>query len=255
MVDSKSIYIERGSSVGVLLLHGFSSGPSQFKELSEYLANNNFTVYAPTIAGHATKPEDLLKSSPDDWKLSVLDAYKKLKEKVSNVFIIGNSFGSNLSFWLAKETDNDPLGIIALGAPIFFRYQRIIKFRLATYGRLRKYYRKPKRLYKADYTDMSDKQSYDIVPVKSLNDVLYFIENETICNIGKVKCPILLANASVDPVVHPKSAKFIYDNIGSPKKETYVFESNRHGVAAENPCPGLFCKIVDFIMEIISKQN
>lgn len=250
MKTVKPIYIEKDSDIGILLLHGFTSNPNQFKELSQYLANSNYTVYAPVIAGHGSTPYDLVTTSSDDWKNSAITAYNELRAKVKKVVIIGNSFGSNLAFSVAKETDNSPSGIIALGAPITLRYQKFIKFRLATYGRFRRFYRKPKRLYKIDYTDMSDTDSYDVIPLKNFHEFLSFIKNETMANIASIKTPVLIANASVDPVVHPKSSKFIYDNIGSERKEVYIFESNRHGVAEEKPCPGLFAKIIDFIKEI-----
>lgn len=248
MKGGEQIFIDKNSKVGILMLHGFSSTPRQFKELSAYLAEKGFTVFAPLIAGHGTSPQDLMKTSPKDWTESAKNAYLKLKTKSDRIFIIGNSFGSNLAFWLAKELNNEPAGIIALGAPVFFRFHNFIKFRLFTYGRLRRYYRKPLRLYKTDYTDMLDEVSYSFIPVKNLNQVINFLEKETIPNLDKIKIPVLIASASVDPVIHPKSAYYIFKNLGSLKKEIFWIESNRHSIIGKG-CEGLFCKIYNFICE------
>ena len=248
MKGAEQIFIDKNSKIGILMLHGFSSTPRQFKELSVYLSEKGFTVFAPLIAGHGTSPEDLMKTSPKDWTESIKNAYFKLKNRSEKIFIIGNSFGSNLAFWLAKELDNEPAGIIALGAPIFLRFHNFIKFRLFTYGRLRKYYRKNLRLYKTDYTDMLDEVSYSIVPVKSLNEFIGFLEQETIPNLNKIKTPVLIASASIDPVIHPKSANYIFQNISSSKKEIFWFDSNRHSIIGKG-CEGLFCKIYNFIRE------
>lgn len=248
MKGGEQIFIDKNSKIGILLIHGFSSTPRQFKELSVYLAEKGFTVFAPLIAGHGTSPQDLMKTSPEDWTESVKNAYLKLKNKSEKIFIIGNSFGSNLAFWLAKELDNEPIGIIALGAPIFLKFHNFIKFRLFTYGRLRKYYHKPLRLYKADYTDMLDEVSYPIISVKNLNQFINFIEQETIPNLDKIKIPILIANASVDPIIQHKSANYIFQNIGSLKKEIFWIDSNRHSAIGKG-CEGLFCKIYNFISE------
>ncbi|MDP3883239.1 MAG: alpha/beta fold hydrolase [Candidatus Staskawiczbacteria bacterium] len=249
MNDKKPIFIEKNPDVGVLLLHGFTSAPGQFKELAEYLSSRDFTVYAPFVAGHGTCPEDLEKTCPDDWKESVKKAYFDLKQKVKNIVIIGNSFGSNLGFWLANEVDNEPLGIISLGAPIFLRWQRVIKFRLRTYGKFRRFYTKPSRIYKTDYTDMKDEISYSVIPTKSFKEFLSFIENETMPNLSKVKMPVLIANANKDTVIHKKSADYIFSHIGSTIKEVFWFNSNQHGVAGSG-CEGLFPKIYSFIKEI-----
>ncbi len=249
MKGAEPISINNNSKVGVLMLHGFSSTPRQFKELSVYLSEMGFNVSAPVIAGHGTMPEDLIKTSPEDWKKSTMAAYLKLKESSERVFVIGNSFGSNLALWLAKELNNDLAGIVALGTPIFLRFHNFIKFRLFTYGRFKKFYKKPPRIYKADYTDMLDEVSYPVIPVKSLNEFIWFLEQETMPNLHKIKTPILIASASIDPVIHQKSAKYIFDNIKSEKKEIFCFDSNKHSIVG-NECEGLFCKIYEFIKEI-----
>lgn len=250
MKGAEPIFIDKGSKVGILMLHGFTSTPRQFRELADFLSARDFTIFAPVIAGHGTEPEDLIKSTSEDWKKSAKKAYLDLKQKVDKVIIIGNSFGSNLGFWIAKETENDPLAIISLGAPIFLRWHRFIKFRLKTYGRFVKYYRKPRRIYKTDYTDMKDEVSYPKMPTKSINEFLMFIEQETMPNLGKVKIPILIANADGDKVVDRKSANYIFSNIGSTKKEIFWFNSDQHGVAGAG-CEGLFPKIYSFVKDTI----
>jgi len=250
MIKAEPIFIDKKSQTGILLLHGFSSNPRQFAELADYLSARGFTVFAPVIAGHGTSPEDFKKSGPGDWKDSVKKAYLRLKNSAEKIIIIGNSFGSNLGFWLAKEFNNEPTGIVSLGAPIFLKWHRLIKFRLATYGRFFNYYKKPTRVYKTDYTDMWDEISYRVIPIKSLNDFFDFIEQETIPNIGKVTAPILIANANHDDVIHSKSAAFIFSHVGSKIKEVFWFNSDMHGVAGAG-CEGLFPKIYDFIKGVI----
>lgn len=137
MENVKSIFMDKNSEIGVLMIHGFSSTSRQFLELSEYLSARGFTVSAPLIAGHGTCPEDLAKTNPEDWKNSVKEAYVQLKQSVKKVVIIGNSFGSNLGFWLTNEFNNEPVAIISLGAPIILYWHRWIRFRLNTYGRLK----------------------------------------------------------------------------------------------------------------------
>ncbi len=231
------------------MLHGFSSTPRQFKELSNYMSEKGFNVSAPLVAGHGTSPEDFIKSSPKDWTRSVMEAYLELKKISKKIFIIGNSFGSNLGLWLIKELDNEPSGIITLGAPLYLRYQWLIKLRYYTYGRFLKYYKKPKSIYKADCTDMNGEITYPVIPIKNLKEFLDFLEQETIPNLNKIRIPILIASASVDPIIHPKSVKCIYKNVCSPKKDIFWFESNKHSAVSEENLEILFKKAYDFIKE------
>jgi len=250
MKGGESIFINKNSDTGILMLHGFTSTPAQFKELADFFAQKGFNVSAPLVAGHGTCPEDLIKSCPEDWKKSIRLAYSKLKRKSKKIFIIGNSFGANLGFWLIKESNNEPAGIITFGAPIYLRYQWFLKLRFYTYGRFKQYYRKPVRIYKTDYTDMEDEVTYPVIPMKSFGEFLNFISHETKPNLLKIKVPALIGHANVDPVVHPKSAAYIYGHLGSPFKKIFWFDSHRHTAVNGKDRKVLFERAYEFIKEV-----
>ena len=169
------IFIDKKSKIGVLMLHGFSSTPDQFKELSLFFSEKGFTVYAPLITGHGTSPEDLRQTTSNDWTVSVRSAYIKLREKSEKIFFIGNSFGSNLALWLIKEFNNEPIGVVTLAAPIFLKNHLFILLRLYSYGLFKTYYHKPPRLYGTDNIDMEDEVTYSFIPIRSLRYFLNFI--------------------------------------------------------------------------------
>lgn len=249
MKGAEAIFIEKKSDIGVLMLHGFSSTPAQFKELAVFLFKNGFNVSAPLIAGHGTCPDDLTKTCLGDWKESVKSAYLRLKEKSKNIFIIGNSFGSNLAFWLTKEFNNEPKGIVTLGAPIFLRHHKILLLRLYTYGFFKKYYRKPARIYEADYIDLNDEITYPVIPIKSLREFFWFIKKETIPNLDKIESPVLICHSIKDKVANPKSATFIYEHVKSSYKKIYLFPSDAHTIMSGEHKTDLFQRILEFIKD------
>ncbi len=248
---SEPIFIDKGAEVGILMLHGFSSTANEFKELSVYLSEKGFNVHAPLMAGHGTRPEDLMKTTPEDWKASMREAYLRLRSISKKVFIIGNSFGSNMGFWLIKEFNNEPIGIITLDAPIYLRNHFLALLRLNTYGIFRKYYRKSHRMYQTDYIDFADTVTYSVIPVKSIRDFLRFIKVETIPNLHLVKVPVLVTHSTTDPVIHPASAKFIYQRLGSARKKIYWFVSNNHAFTVDGHRIDVFHKISEFINEVL----
>ena len=249
MKGAESIFVDKNSDIGVLMLHGFSSTPAQYKDLCAFLSKNGINASAPLIAGHGTCPDDLIKTCPEDWEKSAKDAYLKLKKISKKVFIIGNSFGSNLALWLAKEFNNEQAGIITLGAPIFMRFHYFTLFRLYTYGLIKKYYSKPTRIYEADYIDMNDEVTYPVIPAKSLREFFGFIKSETIPSLGKIKLPALICHSAKDKVAHPKSAAFIYEHIQSPFKKIYFFPSDAHTIMAGEQKTDVFQRILEFIKE------
>lgn len=250
MKGSESIFIDNHSDVGILMIHGFSSTPDEFKEMSVYFSEKGFSVYAPLITGHGTIPENLMKTTPADWAQSVKEAYQKLKQSSQKVLIVGNSFGANLGFWLASQFDNDPIGIVTLDAPVFLKHHFLSMLRLNTYGLFKKYYHKPARVYETDYIDGMDSVTYPVIPVKSLREFLKFIKEETIPNLGKVTIPALITHSKNDPVIHSKSAKYIYSHLGSRKKKIYWFFSRHHGFTVDGRRTDIFQKIFEFIQEL-----
>ncbi len=254
------------NKIGILMLHGFTACPAQFKELAEFFAQKNYVVSTPVIAGHSKTPEDLRKTSIDDWKTSVKNAYLDLKKDVDKIFIIGNSFGANLSFWLAREFDNEPVGIVALAAPIWLKYHNFILLRLNTYGLLRRYYKKPRRVYETPFAFIKslftsknkdlmfapilENSETNIIPTRSFRNFLNFIKHDTKPNLHKVKIPVFIVHALFDNVALPKSAEFIYNNIGSKTKKIYWFDSNRHVILKDEKKSILFKKIYNFIKEL-----
>ena len=254
MEGAKQIFINNNSKIGVLMLHGFSSTPGQFKGLVDYLSGKGFNISAPLIAGHGTSLEDFVKTSPKEWTKSAMDAYLKLKNISEKVFIIGNSFGANLGFWLTRELNNEPAGIVTLGAPIFLRFHNFIKFRLFTYYRFIKHYKKSPRMRKTKRTNAIDEFSYPALPVKNIKEFIIFLEKETMPSLPKIKIPILIVSASVDPVVHPKSAEYIFQKIGSSKKEIFLFDSAEHDIVGWESA-GIFPKIYEFIKGVEKSKN
>ena len=186
--------------------------------------------------------------------------------RTEKIFIIGSSFGSNLALWIAKEFNNDPAGIVTLGAPIWLKYHRFILLRLNTYGIFRRYYKKPKRVYKnfiaflksffakkdqdLPWAPILGSKDIEIIPTRSFRYFLNFIKNETKPNLHKVKTPVFISHSLNDTVVEPKSAKFIYENIGSDNKKIYWFDSNRHVMLKDEKRIKLFKKIHNFIADL-----
>lgn len=255
MRNIKPFFINNHSEVGIMMIHGLSSTTDEFREMSAFLSKKGFTVYAPLIVGHGTSPEDLFQTTSEDWKKSVKEAYLFLRENTKRIFLVGNSFGSNLGLWLAKEFNNEPIGIITLDAPIFLRKHSGVLFRLYSYGLIQKYYKKPKRHYRSDYMNLMGMVTYSSIPTKSLREFLRFIRKETKPSLKKIKVPALITHSKVDPIVHPKSARYIYKNLGSEFKKIYWFESTKHAYTVAGCRKEVFQKVLSFLSEVIQNDN
>ncbi|MDD5110822.1 MAG: alpha/beta fold hydrolase [Patescibacteria group bacterium] len=250
MRGGEPIFIDRNSSTGILMLHGFTSTPHQFREMSQYLADHGYTVFAPVVAGHGTSPRELAKTTVADWQQSVEEAFQFFRGKVKRIFCIGNSFGGNLAFWLAHRHPEAFSGIVSLGTPITLRWQRFINFRLRTYGKFKTYYRKLGRDYEIDYIDLADQVSYPVIPIASLRQFLHFIRAITLPTLHTVTVPTLMIQADRDPVVHPKSVQYIHEHLGSDYKKVYWLSGRYHNLPDSNRRGEIFHKVIEFIEDL-----
>ncbi len=83
------------AKIGCLVTHGFTGAPKEMRWLGEYLNRQGYTVCGIRLNGHATKPEDMVRSHWQDWLLSVEDGYDLLHSCTEKVFLLGLSMGGD----------------------------------------------------------------------------------------------------------------------------------------------------------------
>lgn len=246
--EKRAIYFPRSPDVGVLLLHSYTSTPYEFYDLASHLAKKDYTVYAPPLAGHGTTPEDLAKTTIEDWQKSVEDAYLFLKGRVKKIFIVGSSFGGNLAFHLATNLDNPIAGVVSMGTPIRIKWERCCKLCLYSYGWFKKNHKKKRHLYEIMYINQ-EQIVYPVIPASSLRRFFYFVKKITIPNLAKVQAPTLIIQSSSDRVVHPKSAQYLHQHLGSANKRILWVNGTSHALAVDEKRGLIFKAICRFIEE------
>src|SRR5689334_2690073 len=82
-----------GSDVGCLLVHGFTGAPKEMRKMGEYLHAQGFSVLGVRLAGHATRPEDMIRNNYADWLASVEDGFDLLSGAAQHIYLMGLSMG------------------------------------------------------------------------------------------------------------------------------------------------------------------
>ena len=225
------IFIYRSPKVGVLLLHGFTASPDEMQDLAEYLADKNLTVFAPLIAGHGSNLDDLASSTIGDWEQSVTNSSLALKEVVEKVYIAGSSLGGNLAFYLATQFPDLFSGVVSFGTAIRVRWQRLFKASLNTYGYFKKYQRKLRLFYPLSSHQRGENYN-PFMPIPSVRNLFTFIKEITVPSLKRVALPTLIIQSAKDPVVDSSSARYIYQNLGSGKKQILWLQNGAHALGA-----------------------
>ncbi len=116
-----------GNDKALLMLHGFSSTPAQFRlfipALTEYDA-----LVGPALPGHATNLADFATVNADDWLSAVELNCHELMQQYRSVDIIGLSLGGLLACHLASKFPVHRLYLLAPALKLAANLRRILPF-------------------------------------------------------------------------------------------------------------------------------
>src|SRR5262245_26388061 len=99
------LFLGDASKPACLLVHGFTGVPKEMRLLGEYLNQHGHTCLGVRLTGHATVPEDMIRSRYTDWMASVEDGYHLLRGVTQRIFLVGLSMGGALSLLMASRLD------------------------------------------------------------------------------------------------------------------------------------------------------
>lgn len=241
--EAKPFFKKANGKAVALLIHGFTSSPREFRELSNYLYDRGISSYAPLLPGHGTSPERLTLIKSYQWIESVSENIDLLARDYSEIYLIGSSFGGNLAILSSNHSDKIK-GIITLGTPIFFRRHKLNKyFILPVLRRIKIFQKKPKRV--REFIDTHN-GSYKVIPLKAAYEMSKVLElsKSYISNVSK---PVLVIHVKNDSVTSEESHKYILDNLSSKSKEEYEVAESNHVVLLGKYADKVNKKIFGFI--------
>ena len=111
------LYLPGDNGIGIVLIHGISSGCAQMIPLGKMLNDYGYSVHCVNIAGHGTYPQELLRTSFEDMIDKASYDYDMMKRHYDKVYIGGLSMGGCLALALASKRD-DIDGIFSISAPL-----------------------------------------------------------------------------------------------------------------------------------------
>ncbi len=242
--DNEPFFIgNSGDKIGVLLMHGFTASPWEVRELAEYLAKDNITIYGPLLAGHGTSPKELKRTKWEDWYKTANESYNLLKNTVDCIYVGGMSAGSTLALMLAMEYE--VCGIIAIGTPIYFNSW------LVGFTWLLKYFIPyTKRTLSEDISPYY----YEKRPTAAVAELFEMIKlNKE--RLNEIDEPIIIIQSLSDQTIKPESAYYVMNNVSSEDKTFIWFEKGEHVIIKDEQREEVFKLIREFIHEQENKNN
>jgi len=190
--------------------------------MGEYLNEQGYTCLGIRLAGHATNPEDMIRSHWTDWIASAEDGYHLLRGVSDNIFLIGLSMGGVLS--LLMSTRLDARGVVAMSTPYKLPDDprlRHIEWISTIVAFMPKSDEEPGAGW-FDKEAWKGHISYPENPVRSIGELNKLL-GEMRAALPKVNVPVLLIHSKDDRYVLPENMEMIYADLENVSDKTKLY--------------------------------
>ena len=212
-----------GGRTGILLIHGFTGTPKEMRWMGEYLNRElGFTCLGIRLAGHATRPKDMVRSRWTDWTASVEDGYNLLRGAVDEVYLVGLSMGGALSLFMSTRLDVK--GVVTMSAPFELPSEHPA-WQIQLYSYFKTYLPKTKGKPDAGWFDKEAFKghiSYPLNPIRSAAE-LEMLLGKMRAALTKITVPVCMIHSKDDAYVVPENMERIYAGLVNASDKTKVF--------------------------------
>jgi carboxylesterase len=215
---------------GVLLIHGFASTPPELRRLGEALAGGGFRVHAPMLPGHGTTPEDLERTTWQDWAASVAAEFDELAAECDDVMVAGQSMGGTLALHLAAH-DLRVRAVATLAAPVWLSGP--LPPLLPVLKRVVRWHRAGDDIDLWNPDAVDELYSYGIRPTQSIDEL------RRLCavvrkELAEVRAPVLVVHGLRDRSIDPKCAQEIAQRlVNSEAVDLELLPRSGHGISVD----------------------
>lgn len=240
-LEGKAFFWPSGP-VGILLVHGFTATTAEVRPLARKLHQQGYTVAAPLLPGHGTKPDDLNRVHWRDWVRAAKDVYRRLAQSCDDVFVGGESTGALVSLYIASQHP-ETAGVFAYAPALQLTYTWLQRVQLHMAAQL------IRSIRKANWTPHPLWQGYEVYPLKGALQLLQ-LQKEVLARLPDLHQPILIVQGRLDKTVHPDVSELISRSVSSSLVESHWMENTGHLVCLDRELD----QVVDITLSFIDRS-
>jgi len=240
----------KGGDKACMLIHGLTGSPSEMSYLAENLNKAGYTVNVPLIPGHGTSIKELNATTWHQWVGFLSAELVKMSSRHEKVYVAGQSMGGIMSLTLAGLHSNLINAFALFSTPVWFkpfaaRYVLPIAARTPIARLIPDMPEPPGE----DVKEVQGKrhvsyQRRSIPATYSLSELMGIIRKKSF--LSAIKSDVLIVQSSLDNLVLPKSAQYIFKNVSSSRKKILMLHDCYHAMTADKERGKIFKAMVEF---------
>jgi len=220
--------------------------------MGEYLNQQGYTCLGVRLAGHATDPEDMIRSRYTDWIASVEDGYHLLRGVSDKIFLVGLSMGGDLALLLSTRLAQPVKGVVAMSTPYKLPDDPRLRH-IEWISEIAAYMPKSDEEPGAGWFDKEawkEHISYPQNPVRSIGELNKLL-GEMRAALPQINVPVLLMHSRDDRYVLPENMELIHADLlnTSDKTKLYITGSG-HVLPRDAARQQVFQSALEFIQRI-----
>lgn len=239
----------KGTSTGVVLCHGFTGSPAAMQPWANKLAAAGHGVDVPLLPGHATKWQDLNRTTWHDWFGALERSVLTMAERHEHVVIAGLSMGGCLALRAAQVHHNVVSALVLVNPVVSLRDPRLWALPL-----LRHLTPSLQGISNDIARPGGDEIAYDRTPLHALHSQrkLWRIVRR---DLPKVTQPILLFQSTTDHVLDGTSVAAIRKHVSSGRVEYVQLPNSYHVATLDYDAETIFSMSEVFIKDVSPRRS
>jgi len=225
--------------------------------MGEYLNQQGYTCLGVRLAGHATNPEDMIRSRYTDWIASVEGGYQLLRGLTDNIFLIGLSMGGDLALLMSTRLAQRVKGVVAMSTPYKLPDDprlRHIEWISKTVSYMPKSDEEPGAGW-FDKEAWKEHISYPQNPVRSIGELNKLL-GEMRAALPQINVPVFLMHSRDDRYVLPENMELIHADLLNAQDKTKLYMTGSgHVLPRDAARQQVFQSALEFIQRIESSKG
>lgn len=227
---------------GVLFIHGFTGGSFEVRPFVNYLSSKtDWRMDIPVLPGHDVVLE-LGKVSAKSWLMEAELALKKLQKEVDRVIVVGFSMGGLIAMYLALRYKIDKLVLLSAAVKYISPRYLLEDVGIMLAESVTKKY-PPNTFYHLYEYKLTH------TPLRAIIEFLRIVKTVE-PYYERITTPVCIVQGKKDGIVPLASAEYLFEKLGSEKKELIKSDLGKHHICYSDDCDDWFGEVFEFMKQM-----